>query len=66
MTSTMKERNLLVSIVGILLISVEVLLIEGFLLPGALGISMVPVGVFAVGVWFNTYRTSKKGRQKAI
>ena len=36
------------------------LLLEGLFLHGALGLTMIPIGAFAVLLWFYGYRISRK------
>jgi positive regulator of sigma E activity len=62
----MKESSLLTYIVGILLAFLAVLVVEALVFPDFLGISLVPVGLFAVAVWLNTYRASRKKHTQAM
>jgi hypothetical protein len=62
----MRESSLLVSVVGVLLAFLGVLVIEGLFFSGVLGVSLVPMGVFAVALWLGTYRASRKKHTQAI
>jgi hypothetical protein len=62
----MKESSFLAYVVGILLAFLGALAVEALFIPSALGVSMVPMGVFAVAVWLNAYRTSRKKHSRII
>jgi len=66
MTTWMKRGNIEALVVAILCTLPGVLVIEGLLLPGILGVSMVPMGVFGISLWLNTYRTERRKNTPAI
>ena len=62
----MKSRNIETLVVAMLCALPVVLLIEGLLLPEILGVSMVPIGVFGISLWLNTYRTERRKHTLAV
>jgi hypothetical protein len=56
----MKQDSAWALTAGALLTLFGVLVIEALFLPSALGMSMVPMGAFAIFLWLNGYRVSKK------
>ena len=59
----MKRNSVVALLVAILLVVPGALVIEGLFFPHFLGVTLVPLGVFGIALWFNTYRTSKKNAQ---
>jgi len=56
----MSQDNTRTFVVGILLAFLVVLVIDLVFFPGDLGMAMVPMGAFALVLWLNGYRVSKK------
>jgi len=66
MTTRMKRSSIEALVVAILCALPCVLVIEGLLLPDILGVSMVPIGVFGISLWLNTYRIERRKHTPAI
>jgi undecaprenyl pyrophosphate phosphatase UppP len=62
----MKRNSVVALLVAILLVVPVALVIEGLFFPDFLGMTLVPLGVFGIVLWFNTYRTSKKRQAQAV
>jgi hypothetical protein len=62
----MKRSGVEAFLVAILLAVPAVLVIEGLFYPDFLGVTLVPLGVFGIALWFDTYRTSKKRPAQAV
>ena len=56
----MKQDSIWAIVAGILLTIVFVLVLEQLFFPRDLGLTMIPSGAFALFLWFNAYRTSRK------
>ena len=56
----MSQNSTRTFVVGILFLFLFVLVIDWVFFPDALGMSMVPMGAFALVLWLNGYRMSKK------
>jgi hypothetical protein len=60
MVTCMKRSSIEAFAVSMLLVLFCVLVIEELFFPDILGVSMIPMGVFVVALWLDTYRTSRK------
>jgi hypothetical protein len=62
----MKKIRVEAFMIAILFALPGVLVIEGLFFPDLLGVTLVPMGVFGIALWLNTYWTSKKKHTLAV